>query len=147
MKILLGCLVTFFLTQSCQTKNERAKPFKSILKNCDQPEIVYYNNDTFTYKIIDTSEIKLFTELISGDNERLAAICQTTGQLIYKCKGQQIFTADLSMENFKDSISCNYVTYFLKSDMYRHRLTYRTGMSIDEIYYEENKKDSSGIHH
>ncbi len=47
---------------------------------------------------------------------------------------RNLYTAQISIRNIKDSPDCNYVTYFLDSKMYRHRLTYRTGMGIDEIY-------------
>ena len=137
MKTLIICLGAFFLTQSCHTKSIRNKSFNAILEHCDELDIIYYSKDTFIYKTIDTSAIALFDELISEENEKLADTCQITGELIYKNKGREIFTAQLSIVNIRDSISCDYVTYFVKSCLHRHRLTYRVGMSIDGIYWRK----------
>jgi hypothetical protein len=141
MKILSTLLLAFVLVQSCATKNE-AKQFSSIIKDCDELDIVYYTKDPFVYKTIDTAEINFFKELVTLDNEKISDTCQSTGQLIYKNKGQNILIADLSTKNIKDSISCEYVTYSINNKRYRHRLTYRHGMSIDAIYWR--KVDPTG---
>jgi len=142
MKFLLSILATIFLLQSCQTKQQQDNPSKSLVGQCDELDIVYYTKDTFAYKTIDTSAINFFKELITLDNEKLSDTCETTGQLIYKNKGQNIFVANFSTKNIKDSISCEYVTYNIDNKRYRHRLTYRHGMSIDEIYV--HKVDPKG---
>ena len=134
MKILLSILTTLLITQSCQTKQEQNNYSKSLLKQCDELDIIYYTKDTFAFKTFDTSSIKNFAELITNDNESNIDTCEATEQLIFKNKGQQIFIAQVSIKNIKDSSSCNYVAYSLDRKTYRHRLTYRTGMGIDEIY-------------
>jgi hypothetical protein len=109
MKFLSAFLATLFLLQSYQTKQEQNNSSKSLVGQCDELDIVYYAKDTFFYKTIDTAAINFFKELITADNENLSDICESTGQLIYKNKGQNIYSADLSTKNIKDSISCEYI--------------------------------------
>jgi hypothetical protein len=142
MKFLASILATLFFLQSCQTRQQQTNSSKSVVGQCDELDIVYYAKDTFAYKTIDTASINFFKELITSDNEKLSDTCEPTGQLIYKNKGQNIFVADLSTKNIKDSISCEYVTYNIDNEKYRHRLTYRHGMSIDGIYW--HKVDPKG---
>ena len=142
MKFLSAILATLFLLQSCGTKQKQNNSSKSLVRQCDELDIVYYTKDTFVYKTIDTATINFFKELVTLDNEKLSDTCEPTGQLIYKNKGQNIFIADVSTKNIKDSISCEYVTYNIDNKKYRHRLTYRHGMSIDGIYWR--KVDPTG---
>ena len=113
-----------------------------LFEKCDELNIVYYSKDTFVFKTLDTSSIKNFAGLITYDNENITDTCEVTEQLIFKSKGREIFSAQVSIENIKDTISCNYASYFLDAKLYRHRLTYRTGMGIDEIYW--HKVDPEG---
>jgi hypothetical protein len=142
MKFLSAIFATLFLIQSCQTKHEQNKIRKLSLEKCDELNIVFYSKDTFVFKTFDTSSINNFAELITYDNEKGIDTCETTEQLIFKNKGQQIFIAQVSTKNIRDTISCNNITYFFESKMYRHGLTYRTGMGIDEIYW--HKVDPKG---
>ena len=77
------------------------------------------------------------------DNESFGDTCEITEQLIFKSKGKPIFSANVSTENIRDNISCNNVNYFLDSKMYKHRLTYQTGMGIDEIYWHKVNPQSN----
>lgn len=143
MKLLSAILATLFLLQSCQTKQNNSS--KSLVGHCDELDIVYYTKDTFVYKTIDTVAINFFKELVTSDNENLIDTCEPTEQLIYKHRGQNIFIADLSTNNIKD---CEYVTYNIDNNRYRHRLTYRQGMSIDAIYWRKvdpNGNPSTGL--
>ncbi len=103
MKFLLVIFTTLFLTQSCQTKQEQNNSSKSLVSQCDELDIVYYAKDTFVYKTVDTSAIKIFKELITFNDEKLSDTCEPSGQLIYKNKGQETLIADLSIKNIKDS--------------------------------------------
>ena len=137
MKFVLAVLMTLLFAQSCQTKQEQSKEQQLLLDQCDELNILYYSKDTFVFKTFDTSSIKKYAELITYKNESNIDTCEVTEQLIFKNKGKQIFTAQVSTKNIRDTISCNTVTYFLNRKMYRHRLTYRTGMGIDEIYWHK----------
>lgn len=137
MKILLVFVLTLLLLQSCQNKSRQNHPITSNLIKLDELDIVFYTKDTFIYKTSDTSEINFFSDLISDDNEVLSDTCETTGQLIYKSKGEQKLVAKLSIMNVKDNISCDYITYLLNSKIHRHRLSYRAGMAIDGIYWRK----------
>lgn len=137
MKFLLAGLMTLLFAASCQRKQGSSKKQQLLLKQCDELNIVYYSNDTFVFKTFDTSSIKNYTELITYQNENNIDTCEVTEKLIFKNKGQQIFTAQVSTKNIRDTISCNTVTYILNEKKYRHRLTYRTGMGIDQIYWHK----------
>lgn len=137
MKFLLAVFMTLLFAHSCKTKQEPPKEQQLLLKQCDELNIVYYSMDTFVFKNFDTSSIKKYSELITYENENNIDTCEITEKLIFKIKGQQIFTAQVSTKNIRDTISCNTVTYFLNKKKYRHRLTYRTGMGINEIYWHK----------
>ena len=142
MKFISAFFVIFLLIQSCETKPVQTKSAKSLVGQCDELDIIFYAKDTFVYKTIDTATINFFKELVTLENEKLSDTCEPSETIIYKSKGQNIFVADLSTKNIKDSISCEYVTYNIASRRYRHRLTYRHGMSIDGIFWR--KVDPSG---
>ncbi len=137
MKFLSAILMTLLSAQSCQTKQEQSKEQQLLVDQCNELNIIYYSNDTFVFKTFDTASIKKYAELITYENESIIDTCEVTEQLIFKNNGQQIFTAQVSTKNIRDTISCNTVTYFLKNKMFRHRLTYRTGIGIDEIYWHK----------
>ena len=141
MKILIGSIATLLFLQSCQTSKEQSIQIKSFFNNCDELNIVYYAKDTFVFKTVDTSTIKSFTELISGDNDnKLPDSSQRPQeQLIYKSKGQTFFTAYIFYDYDKKRVLSEYVSYTLKEKKYKHLITYRTGMGMSEIY--EHKID------
>ena len=130
MKFLTVFFLSFLLLSSCQTKKEH----QLLLKDCDELDIVFFSKDTFVFKTFDTSTINNFVELITTDNETFTDTCEITEQLIFKNRGDQIFSAGVSTKNIK---SCNSVSYYLGSKIYKHKLTYRTGMGIDEIYWHK----------
>ncbi len=146
--------VILFLMLSCHTK-QQDRIRKLPLEQCDELNIVYYTKGTFVYKSFDLSTINVYSELLTYENETLSDTCETTGKLIFKNKGKEIITAQVSTINVKDSISCDYVTYLFDSKLYRHRLTYQTGMGIDGIYWHHvdpkgnpwNGVDSSKFHY
>ena len=136
MKILIACIATLLFYQSCQTKTEQSKEFKSFFNKCDELNIVYYSKGTFVFKTVDTSTIKNFTELISGDNDNELpdSSQRPQEQLIYKSKGKIFFTAYVFNHYDKKGILSDYVSYILQEKKCKHLLTYSTGMGIDEIY-------------
>ena len=136
MRPLVAFIITLLIIESCQIKAKQSSDNNTFANTCNELNI-YYNEDTLTYITKDTAIINLFSRLIMEHDELNGSIdntCGTTQKLVFKNKGQQILTADISIKNSKDKLSCNYITYFLNSKMYRQRLTYRTGMAIDEIY-------------
>jgi hypothetical protein len=121
-----------FLMLSCKTERR-----KLPIEHCDELNIVYYGKNPFVFKSFDPSTINFYTELLTYENETLSDTCETTGKLIFKNKGKEIIIAQVSTINVKDSISCDYVTFLFDSKLYRHRLTYQTGMGIDGIYWHK----------
>jgi len=137
MKLLIAFLSLLLLISSCQTRITTSYDNNIFEETFDELNIVYYNKDTLTYITKDTTIMNLFSQLITDQNELnefFADTCAPTQKIIFKKNGQQIFSANVSNEINKESLGCNYIIYFLNSKMYIHRLTYRTGMAIDEIY-------------
>lgn len=117
--------------------------FKTKLQDCDLVDLIFYNNaDTLIYHASDASEIEVLTKLISGANETVDDSCRPSGQLEYKKGGQTIFMAEFSTINSNDIVSCDYISYFLKPDNFKHRLTYNAGMFIDEVLWKKLKWSS-----
>ena len=139
MKLFLICLASSTLFQSCPT-NKDGQKVNSFLKICDELNIVYYATDTFVYKTTDSEQIRHFVDLISTTNEPITDVCEPTNKLIYKNKGRAIFTAQVSGPS---SINCNEITYFINSKKYKHRLTYQTGQTMEEIYWHKLNPQSN----
>lgn len=139
MKILSACIAVLLFYQSCQTKKEQSKELKSFFNKCDELNIVYYSEDTFIFKTLDTSTIKNFTELIFGDNDKkLPDTSQSRQeQLIYKTKGKVFFNAYVFKHYDPKGVLSDYVSYTLEDKKCKHLLTYTTGMGIDKIYYHK----------
>jgi hypothetical protein len=132
----MPAIFTFVLvTTSCQTKQGPNGIRELVLNQCDELNIIYYSSGCFVFKTIDSITIKDFADLITYEQETFTDACETTAKLIFKIKGREIFTAQISTSNKGGPISCNYITYLFESKIYRHRLTYRTGMGISEIYW------------
>ena len=143
MRILTLLFLIIVLIQSCKSKQDKIGSFKSLLQNCDLVDIIYYNGtDTLIYHASDTSEIQVLTKLISVTNETIGDSCKPSGQLQYKKAGQTIIIAEFSTSNSNDSVSCDYITYSLRHDNYKHRLTYNAGMFIDEVLWKKLKWSS-----
>jgi hypothetical protein len=137
-KVLPICLVAYLFLDSCKTGHSQREEVKSLLSKCDELKIIYYSeNDTFAFLTTAPTTIKNFTDLISLRDESLSQTCQPTQKLIYNNKGLTIFTADVAVSISKSVTSCNYVTYSWDSKNYKQRLTYQTGMGIDEIYWHK----------
>ena len=136
MKILLTCISTLLIFQSCKTKKEQSKELKSFFNKCDELNILYYAKDTFVYKTNDTASINNFTGLIDEDNdtELQDSSQRLQEQLIYKSKGKTFFSASVFSYFDKKGILTQYVSYILQARKYIHLLTYQTGMGIDWIY-------------
>jgi hypothetical protein len=136
MRNLASIFLTLFVFQSCfQNKDNNKQDIQSI-KNCNEVTIVYYNhNDTLTYNTKDTTEIAIFTELISGKQDQIGDSCKPAGRLIFKSQGKDIFTAEFSTTDTNEEYECNFVVYNSGAKTFKHKLTYRSGRLIDEILW------------
>lgn len=135
MKIIKFGIPALLFFQSCGINDDQDNESRSLIRNCDELCINYYEpKDSFAFITTDTLTIDIFKELITQDNQILDDSCSVTQKLIYKDKGKVIFTALVSILNVKDSISCNHVFYTVGKKLHGHKLTYRAGMSIDAIY-------------
>jgi hypothetical protein len=129
MKSLPVLLLSLLVINACRTKKEH----NLFAKGCDELHIVFLK-DSFQFQTFDAATIKNFVDCITMDNENFTDSCAITGQLIYKNKGKQLFAAQFCTNNSK---TCNFISYMIDSKLYRHKLTYRAGMGIDEIYWHK----------
>jgi hypothetical protein len=134
-RLLFVFIASVALTQSCKRKPAKSDMQKLLIAQCDELDIIFYTKDSFVFKNFEPSSIKKYIELITFQNEVSDADCEITERIIFKQKGRQLFTAEISTKGNNDTVSCNSVKYQLDSKEYCHRLTYQTGMGIDEIYW------------
>jgi hypothetical protein len=147
LRVILTVILTSLIFQACRENKRQNESFTPLLKDCDQVDMIYYNhNDTLNYKTNDSLEIATLTELISKKNDNIGDSCKPSGQLIYKRKGEIIFNAEFSTANSNDSVACGYVTYSTMGEMYKHKLTYRAGMFIDDVLWHILKWSSLSDH-
>jgi len=130
-KLFITSIAIVALIPSCNTKPGRNKMQKMLLAQCDELDIIYYAKDSFVFKNFDPALFRKYIELITFENDASTSDCQPDGRLIFKHKGTQLFAADVSTEDR----NCTNVKYKLDSKEYRHRLTYQTGMGMDQIYW------------
>lgn len=129
--------------QSCLQNKEQKEHILASLKGCTEVEMIYYNhNDTLIYKAKNALEIEALTELILGKNDTIVDSCKPSGQLAFKNKGQKIFTAEFSTTATNQDIECNCIVYKIVDKKYKHKLTYRAGMFIDDILWGKLKWSS-----
>jgi hypothetical protein len=146
MRLVIYTLFPLCLQCCVGDKGQAQKDIES-LKDCDEVTMVYYNhNDTLTYVSKDTLEIGALTELFSGAKDIIGDSCKPSGQLIYKSNGNILFTAEFSSTDTNEDVDCNYVVYKSGDKPHKHKLTYRAGMFIDDIFWGRLKWSSVSCH-
>ncbi|MGC4034956.1 MAG: hypothetical protein QM764_03270 [Chitinophagaceae bacterium] len=134
MRVLIVFFIVSLTTQSCTTRWRQNKKLKAILKNCDEVDIIYLNTEnSFVFKTTDSFSINDFVELLTVKKENLPDTCKVTERLVYKNNGKEIFSAQIS----DIDEGCGFVLYTFNTVRYKHLLTYRTGMGINEIYWHK----------
>ena len=130
----LYLLSLVFLFFACSDSNPQQEPFASMLKNCDQVNIVFYNSsDSLTYHTTDTTGVKILTRMVTGKKETTSDTCQPVGRLSYLSKGQPIYDAQFALDTTPEKRGCNYITYVFKQDTYRHKLTDRAANILRQV--------------
>jgi len=111
-----------------------------MLKECDEVVVVLdnrINNSNTTVRLNDTTNINIFTELITGKKERIDDSCDPIGDLMYKKNGQVVFMAEFSIPVEALNTNCLYVRYNLRLDTFRHKFTYRAGQLLTGLKYQK----------
>ena len=140
MRNLLIPFLLITILQSCSTKNKQMVNLKKMLKECDEVVVVLDNRDNSSntpIKLIDTTAINIFTELITGKKEKIDDSCDPVGDLLYKKEGQIFFTAEFSIPIEALNTNCLYVRYNLQLDTFRHKFTYRAGQLLTGLKYQK----------
>ena len=113
---------------------------QKMLKECDEVVVVLDNRDNnsnTTMRLIDTSEINIFTELITGEKEKIDDSCDPIGDLLYKKAGKVVFNAEFSIPIEALNTNCFYVMYNLQLDTFRHKFTYRASQLLTGLKYQK----------
>ena len=135
-------IFTLFLLclQSCLGNKGQTEKDISSLEDCDEVNIIYYNhNSNLKHVTKDTLEIGVLRELISGAMDVIGDSCKPSGQLIFKRGKNILFTAEFSTTETNEDVDCNYVVYKSGDKTYKHKLTYRAGMFINNILWSRLK--------
>ena len=147
MRHVTYILLSLLCFQSCLQDKGGRPNVSTPLENCNQVDLVYYNHkDTLTYQTTDSLEMAALTELISNKQDIIGDSCRPSGRIIYKYNGKTIITAEFSTSDTNENVDCNYVVYESNGEIYKHKLTYRTGMFIDDIIWHKLKWSSSSDH-
>ncbi|MEI6949173.1 hypothetical protein V9K67_18460 [Paraflavisolibacter sp. H34] len=121
------------LFQACESS--QPEPFASLLKPCDQVDIVLYNGgDTLTFNTKDTTGVEIFVKLIHGGTKSAADGCSPTGELRYLAQGHPLLTAPFAAPEGSGKKDCNFVTYEAGQVKYRHPLTERAHNILKQVY-------------
>src|SRR4051812_24380078 len=85
-------LFIVMIAQSCSNGSQQQEPFKSMLANCDDVNINFYNGgDSVKFDTQDSLGIKVLTQSIKGSMETINDGCKPTGTVYYRAKGDTLF--------------------------------------------------------
>ena len=143
MRSFIRLLLVATVLQACNMNSEKNKRFQNLqrtLKECDEVVVVLdnrMNTSNTTIKVKDTTGINIFTELITGKNEKIDDSCDPIGDLMYKKEGRIVFIAEFSIPVEALNTNCLYVRYNLQLDTFRHKFTYRAGQLLTGLKYQK----------
>ncbi len=127
-------LLTLAAAVSCNTTATQKEPFKTMLKGCNQVDIVFYNKgDTINYQTKDSAGIAILANSVLGINESVTNMCAPVGELRFKVHGQDTLTAQFATSHTKEKNKCSYITYALNGNKYLQKLTERADRVLNEI--------------
>lgn len=130
----LFILVGIIFLQSCSSETQK-EPFASMVKPCDQVNIVLYNGgDSLFFETKDSNGIEILTQLLSGKTESLKDTCSVVGEFRYLTNKNTFYTAPFALDSLKNSATCNYVSYSFGNQQYKHRLTERAENLLRQMY-------------
>ena len=120
--------------QSCTNGTQQSEPFKTMLANCDEVNINFYNGgDTIKFDTNDSLGVKVLSESVSGNAETIKDACQPAGQLFYRAKGDTIFRAEFAVSNVATD-QCDYITYTHQGKAYKNKLHDKAYQLLTQIY-------------
>jgi hypothetical protein len=122
---LFFCFVAAMLLVSCNNNSsEQKEPFKSLLKNCDEVKINFYNGgDTVHFETKDSLGIRYLTQNVSGNTETVNDTCKTVGDLYYRAKGDTLLRAEFAVMPATKRDQCAYISYSYQNQSYKNKLS------------------------
>jgi hypothetical protein len=134
MRLLLW-FIPVTLIYSCNTATEQQEPFKSLLKNCDEVNINFYNGgDSIHFQTEDSLGIRVLTQSVSGNTEAINDSCKTAGEIIYRAKNDTLFRAEFAVVPASDKKTCDYITYNYQGKSYKNRLNDKAYQLLTQMY-------------
>ena len=138
---LLTFLILSFSFLSCQIVKEDAEELKSLLHNCDQVNVTFFDGtDTLPVKVIDTLHLHSFTAVITAGNEENQDGNLPNGRISFINKGDTSLTAFFSTTLPPTSSNCGYIIYSFNSKMHSNKLTPKACQLLNEIYEKMKSK-------
>ena len=127
--------ILFAVMQSCSNNNRQKEPFKSLLKNCDEVKINFYNGgDTLHFETKDSLGIKYLTENISGNNETISDACKPVGNLFYRAKGDTLLRGEFAVLPTATKKDCGYISYNHQNTSYKNKLSEKIFQFLIQMY-------------
>lgn len=127
---------------SCQIVKEDAEELKSLLHNCDQVNVTFFDGtDTLPVKVIDTLHLHSFTAVITAGNEENQEGNLPNGRISFINKSDTSLTAFFSTTIPPTSSNCGYIIYSFNSKMHSNKLTPKACQLLNEIYEKMKQKN------
>lgn len=131
----LYLILAVSLLYSCDLGNTPKEPFQSLLANCNQVKIIFFNKgDTLHFETKDSTGIHILTHLSEEHTKEATSDCPVTGELRYFNENDTLLTAQFSTEASGSRQDCNHVTYYLSPEYYTHQMNDRAIKLLNEIF-------------
>ena len=131
---LLFLLAILSVIQSCSNGTQQSEPFKTMLANCDEVNIIFYNDgDTIKFDTNDSLGVKVLSESVSGNTETIKDACPPAGQLFYRANGDTLFRAEFAVSNVSTD-QCDYISYTHQGKIYKNKLHHKAHQLLTQIY-------------
>ena len=128
-------ITLFVMLQSCNNDKQQKEPFASLLKNCDEVNIKFYNGgDSVKFDTQDSLGIKVLSESVSGNTATMNDTCQPAGEVFYRAKGDTLFRAEFAVLPNTDNKDCDYIAYTYQGKSYKNRLHHKAYQLLTQIY-------------
>ena len=135
---LIIFLAIIWTIQSCTNSTQQSEPFKTMLTDCDEVNINFYNGgDTIKFDTNDSLGVKVLSESVSGNAETIKDTCQPAGQLFYRANGDTLFRAEFAVSNVATD-QCDYISYTHQGKTYKNKLHDKAHQLLTQIYPKPN---------
>ncbi len=132
---LLIFITVILIIQACNNESRQNEPFISLLKNCDEVNIKFYNGgDSVKFDTQDSLGIEVLSESVSGNTETINDSCKPAGEVFYRANGDTLFRAEFAVLPNTDKKNCDYIAYTYQGKTYKNRLHDKAYQLLTQIY-------------